>query len=105
MSENGIFIHHVYFWLSNPNSEIDKQKLIEGLTKLSAVKTIREFYIGKPANTNREVIENSYSVSWLLFFDNPQNQDSYQVDPMHLKFVDECKHLWSKVVVFDSVDV
>lgn len=105
MAENGMFIHHVYFWLSNPNSEIDRQKLIEGLRKLSSVKTIRKFYIGKPANTNREVIETSYSISWLLFFENPADQDSYQVDPIHLKFVEECKHLWSKVVVFDSVDV
>ncbi|PWT95894.1 MAG: transcription-repair coupling factor [Bacteroidetes bacterium] len=105
MAENGVFIHHVFFWLNNPNSEIDKQKLIEGLRKLSSVKTIRNFYIGKPANTNREVIETSYSISWCLFFESPADQDSYQVDPIHLKFVEECKHLWSKVVVFDSVDI
>jgi len=37
-------------------------------------------------------------------FANKEDQDSYQVDPVHLKFVDECKHLWKKVTVFDSVE-
>lgn len=97
------FIHHVYFWLNNPDSKEDLAKLLDGLTKLSAVKAIRKFYIGKPADTNRDVIDSSYSVSWLLFFDNKADQDSYQVDPIHLKFVEECKHLWKKVTVYDTV--
>jgi stress responsive alpha/beta barrel protein len=100
-----MFIHHVYFWLRNESSEEDKAKLIEGLRKLSTVKTIQKFHIGLPAATNRDVIERSYSVSWLLFFDNPADQDSYQTDPIHLKFVEECSMLWKKVVVYDSVDV
>lgn len=105
MSDNksSTFIHHVYFWLDNPGSKEDLDKLLAGLKKLSAVKTIKTFYIGKPADTNREVIDSSYSVSWLLFFDNKADQDSYQVDPIHLKFVDECKHLWKKVTVYDTV--
>ncbi len=104
MTAKNMFIHHVYFWLKNPSSEEDRSKLLDGLEKLSKVKTIKMFHIGKPADTNRDVIERSYSVSWMLIFENKEDQDSYQVDPIHLKFVDECKHLWSKVVVYDSVD-
>ena len=29
---------------------------------------------------------------------------SYQTDPIHLKFVDECAQLWGRVVVHDTVD-
>ena len=105
MSEKNIFVHHVYFWLKNPESKEDRNKLIEGLKKLTAVKTIKSFHIGQPAGTNREVIERSYAISWLLMFNNAADQDSYQSDPIHLKFVDECAHLWSKVVVYDSIDV
>lgn len=105
MIEKGVFIHHVYFWLNNPESKEDFDKLVAGLRKLSAVKTINSFHIGKPADTNRDVIDRSYSVSWMLLFKNKADQDSYQVDPIHLKFVEECKHLWKKVTVFDSVDV
>ena len=100
-----MFIHHVYFWLRDENNEQARASLIEGLKKLSKVSTIRNFYIGVPAATNRDVIERSYSISWLLFFDNPADQDSYQTDPIHLKFVEECSMLWKKVVVYDSVDV
>ncbi len=103
--KKGMFIHHVYFWLKNPGNKEDKAKLVEGLKKLSRVKTIKEFYIGQPAATRRDVIDSSYDVSWLLFFDNAADQDSYQSDPIHLKFVEECSSLWSKVIVYDSVDL
>ena len=99
-----IFIHHVYFWLKNTGNVADRDKLVEGLKKLSGVKTIKQFHIGKPANTNREVIDSSYAVSWMLIFENDADQASYQTDPVHLKFIEECSHLWSKVIVYDAVD-
>lgn len=104
MPQKNIFVHHVYFWLKNAGSKADKDKLIEGLQKLSRVKTIQMFHIGQPANTNREVIDRSYSISWLTIFNSKADQDSYQTDPIHLKFVEECSGLWSKVVVYDSED-
>jgi hypothetical protein len=99
-----IFIHHVYFWLVEPANKIHKKLLTEGLQKLSSVKTIQRFHIGQPANTSRDVIDSSYSLSWILIFKNEADQDSYQTDPIHLRFIEECKHLWSRVVVYDSVD-
>lgn len=100
-----MFIHHVYFWLRDATNEADKGKLIEGLKKLSKVNTIRKFFIGQPATTSREVIDTSYSISWLLFFDNAADQDSYQTDPIHLDFVRECSGLWKKVTVYDTIDI
>lgn len=105
MADNKTFIHHVYFWLKNPNSQEDRAKLVAGLRKLSKVNTIQKFHIGLPAKTNRDVVENTYSVSWLLFFRNKADQDSYQTDPIHLKFVEECSPLWEKVIVYDSEDI
>ena len=104
MFQKDVFIHHVYFWLANPGNITDRNQLVEGLKKLSVVTSIQSFHIGLPADTNREVIDSSYGVSWLLIFKNKEDQDSYQVDPDHLHFVDTCKHLWSKVIVYDSVE-
>lgn len=104
-NSKNVFIHHVFFWLKNPESKTDRDKLVAGLLKLSEVKTIRSFHIGKPADTNREVIERGYAISWLLHFENADDQASYQSDPIHLKFVEDCSHLWGKVIVYDSVDV
>ena len=105
MTANNIFVHHVYFYLKNPESKEDRDKLVEGLRKLSRVKTIKMFHIGKPADTHRDVIERSYSISWMLHFNNAADQESYQTDPIHLKFIEENSSLWQKVVVYDSVDV
>ena len=104
MPDKNIFVHHVYFWLKNPGNKADKDKLVEGLLKLSKVKTIKMFHIGQPAATNREVIDRSYAISWLVLFNNKADQDSYQSDPIHLKFVEECASLWNKVLVYDSED-
>ena len=102
--KKGMFIHHVYFWLKNTGNKEDKAELIAGLQKLSKVKTIKNFYIGQPAATRREVIDSSYDVSWLLFFDSAADEESYQTDPNHLKFIEECSSLWQKVVVYDTID-
>lgn len=99
------FIHHVYFWLNNPNSVEDKNSLIEGLNKVTKVETIKTFHIGRPADTDREVIDTSYAISWLLTFDTKEDEASYQNDPIHLEFVEEYKHFWKKVVVYDTVDL
>jgi hypothetical protein len=99
-----MFVHHVYFWLKNPGSREDLAKLQEGLQKLSKVKTIRMFHIGRPADTNRDVIDRSYAISWLTTFDSPEDQEQYQKDPIHLDFVRDYSSLWSRVIVYDSVD-
>jgi Stress responsive A/B Barrel Domain len=104
VERNG-FIHHVFFWLKDPENSEGLNQLIEGLQKLSKAAIIKDFHIGVPAATNREVIDSSYAVSWLLLFDNKGDQDSYQTDPMHLKFIEECSHLWNKVVVYDTIAV
>ena len=98
----GRFVHHVYFWLNRPDSPEDRAALIAGLRALSAAPTIRASHIGVPAATDRDVIDRSYAVSWMLLFDSKEDQDRYQVDPIHLKFVKDCSPLWQRVVVYDS---
>ena len=62
-------------------------------------------HIGRPAGTLREVIDTSYTISWCIFFAYAADQQSYQIDPIHLRFVEECSHLWNRVLVYDSVDI
>ncbi len=97
------FIHHVYFWLEDPSKQENHEALLKGLQALSKVPSIQQFHIGIPASTNRDVIDTSYQFSWLAIFPNKEAQDAYQVDPIHLVFVDTCKQLWKKVTVLDSI--
>jgi hypothetical protein len=101
-TQPGLFVHHVFFWLKNPDSETDKQKLIEGLKTLVDIPGYITAHIGFPANTNRPVIDRSYAVSWLILFNNGEEEATYQNHPVHLKFVEEYSHLWERVVVYDS---
>lgn len=96
------FVHNVYFWLANPSQKEDATALKKGIHTLSEVGTIRDFHLGKPASTDRSVIDNTYSYHLMLSFDNLEDQNSYQNDPIHLQFVEDCQHLWKKVQVYDS---
>ncbi len=99
------FIHHVYFWMHHPNNKEDQKALLTGLQKLSEVPVIQAFHIGIPANTDRDVIENSYSFSWLAVFNSLAEEEIYQTHPIHLEFIHTCRHLWNNVIVYDSIKI
>ena len=99
-----MFIHHVFFWMKNPKSQEDKARLLKGLQSLTKIESIKMAHIGVPADTNRGVIDTSYAFSELLIFNDRAAQDVYQEHPIHKKFVEECSHLWEKVIVYDSVE-
>ncbi|MES2996893.1 MAG: Dabb family protein [Verrucomicrobiota bacterium] len=95
-------LHHVFFWLKNPDSAEDRAALIAGIKKLGEIETVRAIHVGVPAPTEkRDVVESGYHVSELLCFDDVAGQNAYQIHPAHKKFVAECSHLWTKVVVYD----
>lgn len=95
-------IHHVFFWLKSPGSPTDRQLLIEGLKTLAGINEVKKLLIGTPAATEqRGVVDNSYDVSELMYFDNLEGQSAYQVHPIHKAFVEKYSHLWEKVVVYD----
>ena len=97
-------IHHVFFWLKTPGSKPDRDALIAGLNTLKGIEVIQQLHIGVPASTEkRDVVDNSYDVSELMVFKSVADQKLYQDHPLHLKFVKDCSHLWSKVVVYDSI--
>lgn len=99
-------IHHVFFWLKNPSSEADRDKLIAGLKTLRGIPVIRELRVGVPAATEaRGVVDSSYQVSELMVFDSIEDQKAYQDHPIHQRFVATCGDLWERVVVYDSIDV
>ncbi len=98
--------HHVFFWLKNPDSKEDLQQLLDGIRTLEKIETVRAIHIGVPASTEkRDVVDNSYSASELLFFDDVEGQNTYQVHPIHQEFVKRFSHLWERVVVYDSIEV
>lgn len=99
-------VHHVFFWLKNPSSVEDRDRLVEGLKTLAGIPIIRELHVGILANTEkRDVVDASWQVSELMFFDDVTGQASYQTHPLHLAFVKDYSHLWEKVIVYDAMNI
>ena len=98
-----LFVHHVFFYLKDPDNARDEAKLLEGLEKLAKISVVKFSHIGRPARTSGGDIEKGYSVSWLCFFKNLIEEEIYQTDPVHLAFLEECKGLWEKRVVYDAL--
>lgn len=101
---NGLFIHHVFFWLKEPVTAEVRSKFEQALRDLVKVETIVGSHLGVPAGTDRDVIDSTYTYSLLVLFKNKADQDVYQTHPIHLKFIEENSMLWEKVVVYDTVE-
>ena len=98
------FSHVVYFWLNNPENEQDRKDFETSLKKfLNNSMYAQTKFIGVPANTPREVVDNSYTYSLILTFPSKELQEKYQNEPAHQTFIEEASHLWEKVKVYDSV--
>jgi|SRR4051812_13662178 hypothetical protein len=98
-------VHHVFFWLKNPDSVADRDKLVEGVKTLAKIETIRKLHVGVLASTEkRDVVDTSWAVSELMFFDDLDGQAVYQSHPLHQAFIKNYSHLWSKVVVYDAME-
>lgn len=99
-------VHHVFFWLKDPTSTADRDKLVEGVKTLAKIETIQELHVGIVANTEkRDVVDTSWAVSELMFFNDIQGQATYQQHPVHLEFIKNYGHLWEKVIVYDAMEV
>lgn len=97
-------VHHVFFWLKNAGNEGDRKELITGIQTLGGITQVKKIFIGTPAPTEeRGVVDASYDVSELLFFDNTEDQAIYQSHDIHQAFIKNYGHLWSKVVVYDML--
>jgi hypothetical protein len=100
-----LFVHHVFFWLKKPVTHEIRVRFENALRTLVTVETIVDHHLGIPAATNREVIDSSYSYSLLLTFRNQVDQDIYQTHATHLNFIKECKEMWERVAVYDSISI
>lgn len=98
------FIHTVFFWMNENVTDEQKANFTKnGLGELVEVSSIYKSYFGSPAKTPREVVDNSYDFALICHFKNKEDQDAYQIDPIHLKFVEDFKDLWKEVVVYDNL--
>jgi len=98
-----MFVHCVYFWLRDDLTEYERETFVEGVNSLTTINTVKHGFVGTPADTNRPIIDRSYSYALVAAFDDQDDHDAYQVDPVHDRFRDTCASFWSDVKIFDLV--
>ncbi|MEK6152195.1 Dabb family protein [Flavobacteriaceae bacterium 3-367] len=97
------FAHTVYFWLKQPDNQADRQKFEASLQRfLDNSKYAKTNFIGTPPKASRDVVDGSFTYSLIVTFASAQAQEGYQNEEAHLRFIEECKDLWTKVIVYDS---
>lgn len=93
--------HNVYFWLKEGLSDTDLLEFEKGLDTLTMFRLVINGYYGKPANTNRDVVDNTYTYGLSLLFKDTADHNLYQADPVHLAFVEKNSAKWNRARVFD----
>jgi hypothetical protein len=100
-----MFVHVVNFWLKKDLTAAERAQFEAGVKSLGAIESLTNFSVGTPAATDRPVIDRSYDYCLLTTFNDAAGHDIYQPHPIHLKFVETCKHLWERVVIYDSESI
>ena len=99
--EHHMFSHIVIFWTDPAEANAPEEVVASAKKYLASIPGVMNFHAGKMARSHRGVVDQSYQVGLNLQFETKQAQDDYQEHPLHLEFVEKCKVLWTKVVVYD----
>ena len=95
--------HCVYFWLKPELTAAQRAEFRAGVESLKGIKAVAKVSIGVPAaTTKRPVVESSYDVALVVECANVAAEAAYQVDPLHLAFVEKFKTYWTRVQIYDS---
>ena len=91
-------VHNVYFWLKNNEKDSSFEA---GLHQLSQDPRIKNSYIGSPSTTRADHIDSSYTYGLVFIFADLAAHDAYQAGSLHTQFLDDHRHKWEKVIVFN----
>ena len=90
----------VYFFGSEVISAMRSgQRFRQGLTPWRLFKRLQQPIA---ATKERPPIDNSYDISLLVMLDDMAAHDAYQVDPIHLDFIEQFSSFWTKVQIYDA---
>lgn len=103
-SLQGAFTHSVFFWLANPDSAEDRAEFEAAVKQfIDSSAYVKTKYLGTPAGTPREVVDNSWTYNLIVTFDSKEDHDLYQAEQVHDDFRNGSAHLWTKVLIYDGM--
>ncbi|MEP5338577.1 MAG: Dabb family protein [Algibacter sp.] len=98
------FRHTVLFWLKEPKNESHRNTFEIALNRfINNSEYVQNKHLGTAPVSTRDVVDSSFTYCLAVSFLSKEDQDKYQEESVHLKFIEEASHLWDKVVVYNSV--
>lgn len=92
--------HNVYFWLK---ADADIPTFESKARDLTGIDVVQRGSVGKLAATKeRPVTDKTFSYHLTLEFASVADHNTYQDHPVHHAFVDACKPMFDRVIVYDS---
>ncbi len=100
------FAHVVYFWFNEPDDEKGRERFETSLKKfLDNSKFAKTNFVGTPPKAVRDVVDDSFTYNLIVTFESAEAEEGYQEEAGHLAFIEECKDLWKKIIVYDALGV
>ena len=96
-----MFSHVVIFWTNAGKPDAPGELIAAAKKYLTSIPGILNFHVGRMASSHRDVVDQTYQVALNIQFQSKQAQDEYQAHPQHLEFVNQCKPLFAKLVIYD----
>ncbi|AQQ72288.1 Stress responsive A/B Barrel Domain protein [Limihaloglobus sulfuriphilus] len=97
-----MLVHTVLFWLKDDVTDDDREFFAAELEKLKGIECAHAVYVGTPAATERPVIDSSYDFCLTVILPDTAAHDTYQYDPLHVAFVEKCKAMFGKILIYDA---
>lgn len=98
-----MLVHAVYFWLK-PDLTQEQIKTFEKLAEaMGNISCVTHLWVGKPAATDRPVIDRTYSYGLVVALKDMAAHDEYQVHPLHDSFRETCGSFWTQVKIYDQI--
>ena len=97
-----MFIHTVVFWLRPDLTPAQLALFDQGIRELTQIPAVRFAHVGTPADTDRPVIDRSYSRLLVVGFADRAGHDLYQEVDVHERFRQTCGTFWHRVVIYDA---
>ncbi len=85
-------------------TETGKQTFLEGIEALMKLSSVKHAWFGKPADTDRPVIDRTYDYALVLVLENAAGHDAFQIDPEHNAIRERLGGMWSRILISDVTD-
>lgn len=99
-----MFTHCVFFWLKDDLSPAKVREFEAGLRALTTIPSVLHGFVGKPAATDRPIIDRTYSYGLTVVFKDLAGHDAYQDHPTHTPFRDVASAACKKIQIYDFED-